>query len=106
MIFRINERYRIITDPLQYIIQCNKASAARREQGKDQWTSMKYYTTFCGAVNGLIELDLRAVELESFSDTMKRSKTLVREITAALLPRYEVIQVEEHKDGLQNLGDP
>ena len=106
MIVRINDRYQIVTDPLQYTIQFNRASRERRNQGKNQWTSMRYYTTLCGAVNGLIEMDLRSVELESLCEAVKRSKTLVRDLTAALLPRYEVIPVRYEEDRLQSHDVP
>ena len=91
MIVNISDKYRITTDPLQYMIQVNKASKNKREAGQHNWSSMGYYTNLSAAVNGLIELDLRAVALKSLSDAVERHKAPVQEIVSALLPQYQVI---------------
>ena len=54
MIVPINEQYRIITDPYQWIVQKKRA-----RKGKDDWESVTYHPTFPSAVQSLGELMVR-----------------------------------------------
>ena len=54
MIVPINEQYRIITDPYQWIVQKKRA-----RKDKDDWESVTYHPTFQSAVQSLGELMVR-----------------------------------------------
>ena len=54
MIVPINEQYRIITDPYQWIVQ-----KKRTRKDKDDWESVTYHPTFPSAVQSLGELMVR-----------------------------------------------
>ena len=85
MRIKINEEYRIITDQYQYILQ--RATNAE----SDRWLPFAYYTSLTGAVNGLLERDLKSSDVETLEGALARLKQLHAEIISALLPEYRVL---------------
>ena len=88
MIFEVNEHWRIATDQHQYMVQKNKTAKTGKTKGKTRWDSVGYYTSFASAINGLVERDLRRVDVETLGDALARVETTVIRLKTALHPHY------------------
>lgn len=91
MILPINDKYAITSDTNQWMI-CRK-SMRKTEDGEKEayWQPFKYYSTLPGAVNGLVDYQLRLSDAEGFVEAIEESKRIVAEIVSALSPEVTVI---------------
>ena len=79
MIIRINEQYRVTTDPYQWIIQTK-----RTKYGKEEWRAETYHPTFESALQSLGELLVRQSNAETLADALDAVKTVTTQLSQAL----------------------
>jgi len=87
MIIPINERYRIVSDEYQWIIQ-----KKRSRKGKEDWQSKLFFGTLEGAVQGLGELLVRRSEANTLVDALQEVEKIATTLSQALTPKIESLK--------------
>jgi len=95
LIIRINEQYRVATDPYQWIIQ-----RKRTRKGNEVWESQTYHPSADAAVRSLGERMVRECKTETLVDALKAVETIATTLSQALTPSTE--DVSETIEGLTN----
>ena len=91
MIVPINEQYRIITDPYQWIVQKKRA-----RKGKDDWESVTYHPTFPSAFQSLGELMVRRSDAATLADALVDVENVTTTLSQVLAPEFgEVLKVKK-----------
>ena len=93
MIIPINEKFRISTDPYQWIIQ-----RKRTRNGHEVWESQTYYPSVDGAVRSLGERMVRESKTQTLVDALEAVETIATTLSQALTPQIE--GVSETVEGL------
>ena len=93
MIIRINEQYRVTTDPYQWIIQ-----RKRTRKGNEVWESQTYHPSVDGAVRSLGERMVRESKTQTLVDALEAVETIATTLSQALTPQIE--GVSETVEGL------
>lgn len=86
MVIPINERYRIISDSHQGIIQ-----QARTRNGAADWESKFYFATFKAALMGLGELMVRRSKAQTLADAIDEVEKVTTTLSQALTVDHEAI---------------
>lgn len=84
LIIRINEQYRVTTDPYQWIIQ-----RKRTRKGNEVWESQTYHPSVDVAVRSLGERMVRECNTDTLVDALKAVETIATTLSQALMPRLE-----------------
>ena len=95
LIIRINEQYRVATDPYQWIIQ-----RKRTRKGNEVWESQTYHPSADAAVRSLGERMVRECKTDTLVDALKAVETIATTLSQALTPSTE--DVSETIEGLTN----
>ena len=95
LIIRINEQYRVTTDPYQWIIQ-----RKRTRKGNEVWESQTYHPSFDGVVRSLGERMARECKTDTLVDALKVEETIATTLSQTLTPSIE--GVSETVEGLTN----
>ena len=95
LIIRINEQYRVATDPYQWIIQ-----RKRTRKGNEVWESQTYHPSADAAVRSLGERMVRECKTDTLVDALKAVETIATMLSQALTPSTE--DVSETIEGLTN----
>ena len=90
MIIPINDRYRIASDPRQWMIQ-----EPRTRNGETEWESRYYFGTLESAVKELRELMVRTSDGETLVDDLADIEKVTTTLSQALTPTIQ---------GLSKLG--
>lgn len=85
---QINDRYRITTDPLQWIVQRRGWSEKHDDWG--EWNSIMYFGSLSGLVPALYDRLLRESEAEGMGELLKESERLSKTISDALAPHLSI----------------
>ena len=86
MFLRINNKYAIESNE-----NCWAVSKRTIESKKGRyWKQIAWYQTLENAVNGLLQLEIRCLEVDNLNDAIKGVQGLSRELTEALSPKYEI----------------
>ena len=86
MIIPVNDRYRIASDPRQWMIQ-----EPRTRNGETDWESRYYFGTIKSVVNGLWELMVRTSDGETLVDDLADIEKVTTTLSQALTPHSESI---------------
>ena len=86
MIIPINDRYRIASDPRQWMIQ-----ESRTRNGEAEWESRYYFGTLESAVKELRELMVRTSDGETLVDDLAAIEKVTTTLSQALTPHSESI---------------
>ena len=93
LIIRINEQYRVATDPYQWIIQ-----RKRTRKGNEDWESQTYHPSVDAAVRSLGERMVRECKTDTLVDALKAVETIATTLSQALMPRLqEVLEVTDRE---------
>ena len=93
MIIRINEQYRVATDPYQWIIQ-----RKRTRKGNEVWESQTYHPSADAAVRSLGERMVRECKTDTLVDALKAVETIATTLSQALTPRLQgVLEVTDRE---------
>ena len=93
MIIRINEQYRVTTDPYQWIIQ-----RKRTRKGNEAWESQTYHPSVDAAVRSLGERMVRECKTDTLVDALKAVETIATTLSQALMPSLEgVLEVTDRE---------
>ena len=84
MIIPINDRYRIASDPRQWMIQ-----ESRTRNGEAEWESRYYFGTLESAVMELRELMVRTSDGETLVDDLADIEKVTTTLSQALTPTIE-----------------
>ena len=84
LIIRINEQYRVATDPYQWIIQ-----RKRTRKGNEVWESQTYHPSVDAAVRSLGERMVRECKTDTLVDALKAVETIATTLSQALRPNFE-----------------
>ena len=95
LIIRINEQYRVTTDPYQWIIQ-----RKRTRKGNEVWESQTYHPSVDAAVRSLGERMVRECKTDTLVDALKVEEIIATTLSQALTPSTE--DVSETIEGLTN----
>ena len=93
MIIRIDEQYRVTTDPYQWIIQ-----KRRTRRGREEWESQTYHPSVDAAVRSLGERMVRECNTDTLVDALKAVETIATTLSQALTPSIE--EVSQTIEGL------
>ena len=93
LIIRINEQYRVATDPYQWIIQ-----RKRTRKGNEVWESQTYHPSVDAAVRSLGERMVRECNTDTLVDALKAVETIATTLSQALTPSIE--EVSQTIEGL------
>ena len=91
MIIPVNDRYRIASDPRQWIIQ-----ESRTRNGEAEWESRYYFGTLESAVMELREVMVRTSDGETLADDLADIEKVTTTLSQALTIRIEGL--EESQD--------
>ena len=75
----INEQYRIISDPNQWIVQ-----KKRTRKGSLDWESIEYYSSFTSAINSLGERLVRESDAVGLTEAMAAVEKITTSLSQAL----------------------
>ena len=75
----INEQYRIISDPNQWIVQ-----KKRTRKGSLDWESIEYYSSFTLAINSLGERLVRESDALGLTEAMAAVEKITTSLSQAL----------------------
>ena len=84
MIIPVNDRYRIASDPHQWMIQ-----ESRTRNGEAEWESRYYFGTLESAVMELRELMVRTSDGETLVDDLADIEKVTTTLSQALTPTIE-----------------
>ena len=84
MIIPINDRYRIASDPRQWMIQ-----EPRTRNGGTEWESRYYFGTLESAVMELGELMVRRSDAETLADALLAVNEIATTLSQALTPTID-----------------
>ena len=92
MLIQITDEYAITSDQYSWQIakRCN-----RNRDGKKvvEWAAIFWYSTFEGAVNGLVEYQIRLSNAQTLADALIDAKSVVADLCKALQPQIDVQKV-------------
>ena len=80
----INEQYRIISDPNQWIVQ-----KKRTRKGSLDWESIEYYSSFTSAINSLGERLVRESDAVGLTEAMAAVEKITTSLSQALAVNIE-----------------
>ena len=86
MFLKINNNYAIESDTLGWAVS---KWTVEPKAGKF-WKQIAWYSTLENATNGLLQRQIRCLEVDSFNDAIKGVQGLTRELTEVLSPEYEI----------------
>ena len=84
MIIPVNDRYRIASDPRQWMIQ-----EPRTRNSETEWESRYYFGTLESAVKELRELMVRTSDRETIADDLADIEKVTTTLSQALTPTIE-----------------
>jgi len=104
MIIPINNKYRLRGHELSWDVQ-KKSRLKNKETGEWEvsWTSILYYGTLEGAVNGLAHRMIRTAEAETIDEAVKAVENVCNTLSVALTPTFRtrlepVLRVIQNED--------
>ena len=86
MFLKINNNYAIESDTLGWAVSKWTEEPKRGEY----WKQIAWYQTLENATNGLLQRQIRCLEVDTFNEAIKGVQGLARELTEALSPKFEV----------------
>ena len=86
MFLKINNNYAIESDAMGWAVSKH---AIEPKKG-DHWKQIAWYSTFENAANGLLQRQIRCLEVDNLADAIKGVEGLARGLSDALSPEYEV----------------
>ena len=87
MIIPINERYRIVSDEYQWIIQ-----KRRFRKGEEDWQCLTYHPFLDSAIQGLREHLVRDSDAQTVADALQDISHIDTTLSQALTPRFEALE--------------
>jgi|TARA_Y100001951_G_C11214843_1_gene225179 hypothetical protein len=86
MLLQINEKYAIESNATGWAV------SEFREEPKagNFWKQIAWYSTLENAANGLLQREIRCLEVDTLNDAIKGVEGLARELVGALSPEYEI----------------
>ena len=92
MILPVNDKYRIASDSKQWIVQTPVKISKKYPDG---WQSTSYYVSLPQLVNALCDRMLRESNAVGVAEGLEEVKRILRMLTHALAPHYEVTKRED-----------
>ena len=86
MIIPIDDKYRLKSDALQWAIQ--KFTPTKKEPKK--WTSIKFFADPSQAATELVQMRIRASDVETLADALVVAKDATAGVLRALNPHFDV----------------
>jgi len=86
MFLKINNDYAIESGPIGWAVS---KWTIEPKRGK-YWKQIAWYQTLENATNGLLQREIRCLEVDNLVDAIKGVQGLARELTEALTPEYEI----------------
>ena len=86
MFLKINDDYAIESDAMGWAVSKH---AIEPKKG-DHWKQIAWYSTLESAANGLLQRQIRCLEVDSLTEGIKGVEGLARGLSEALSPEYEV----------------
>ena len=99
MFLKINDDYAIESDAIGWAVS---KWTTEPKRGKF-WKQIAWYSTLENATNGLLQRQIRCLEVDTFNEAIKGVQGLARELTEVLSPKLEVKPSELPQ--YQSLGD-
>ena len=91
MILPVNDQYRIKSDSKQWVVQTPVKVSAKFPDG---WKATSFYASLPQLVNALCDRMLRESDAVGVEEGLEEVKRILRTLTHALAPHYEVIKSE------------
>jgi hypothetical protein len=87
LIIRIDEQYRVTTDPYQWIIQ-----KRRFRRGEEDWQCLTYHPSLDSAIQSLRQRLARASDAQTVADALRDITNIDTTLSQALAPRFEALE--------------
>ena len=99
MFLKINDDYAIESDAMSWAVS---KRAIEPKKGA-HWKQIAWYSTLENAANGLLQRQIRCLEVDSLTEAIKGVEGLATELTEALSPKIEFksskfIKYQSHGD--------
>ena len=86
MFLKINNDYAIESDAVSWAVSKRTIEPKKGEY----WKQIAWYSTLENAANGLLQRQIRCLEVDTLNDAIKGVEGLARELVGALSPEYEI----------------
>ena len=90
----LNEQYRIISDPNQWIVQ-----KKRTRKGNLDWESIEYYSSFTLAINSLRERLVRESDAVGFTEAVAAVEKITTSLSQVLTVNIEDVSHPSADEG-------
>ena len=77
---QINETWRIVSDPYNFILQQSRIGTGRKNEGEVIWSTIGFFSSVQHALNRLLKEEMLQSEAESLSEL----KGLVRDVQTTI----------------------
>ena len=84
MFLKINDDYAIESDSMSWAVSKRAVEPKKGEH----WKQIAWYSTLENAANGLLQRQIRCLEVDSLTEAIKGVSGLVEELVGALTPKY------------------
>ena len=86
MFLKINNDYAIESDAVSWAVSKRTIEPKKGEY----WKQIAWYSTLENAANGLLQRQIRTLEVDSLTEAIKGVEGLAKGLSEALSPKYEV----------------
>jgi hypothetical protein len=86
MIIPIDDKYRLKSDATQWMIQ--KFTPSKKKP--KEWTSIKFFANPSNAVTELVQMRVRASDVETLAEALVEVENATQDVLGALTPHFEV----------------
>ena len=86
MFLKINDDYAIESDAMNWAV----SKRAIEPKKGDHWKQIAWYSTLENAANGLLQRQIRCLEVDTLNNAIKGVQGLSRELEKALSPKYDI----------------
>jgi len=89
----IGDKYRISTDPHNYILETKRIAGEKSaEPGKVMWDAVGFYSSLGGAINGCLSWGIKNNDLKVVQQVKNHLDTLGAEILKSLQKHFEGVK--------------
>ena len=93
MKIRLNEDYRVSTDPHNYILEKRRIAGPKSaEPGKEMWDKTGYYSSIAGMVHGFLLHGIENNDLRDVQQIKNHLDTLGAEILKSLQKHFKGVE--------------
>ena len=90
MVIKVNDKYRIESDPHCWMVQ--RFKGIRKDTGKEDWKPLTYHTSFGNALESLSEYRIRVISDQATVDEVRATLRQIRDEALAALSLFRELK--------------